>query len=127
MDTAPTLRERAEEFAQELTATFTGVLGPDVPRFVAEPSPRKRGQSVRVVVRTVDTADIELMIAGTHALSMVCDYRCEWDTSATFLKVRVANFHVLPVDQATPLFRYEFQADKSEHYPCAHLQLHAHP
>lgn len=119
------LRDKAEAFAQELSETFAGVLGPDVPRFVAEPSPLG-GRRKRVVVRTEAGAEIPLSIGGRLALSMVCDYRCTWDSQSTYLKVHTANVHVLPINEPTPLFRYEFEADKSPRYPCAHLQVHAH-
>lgn len=121
-----TLAARAEEFAQELTDTFVGVFGSEVPRFVAEASPKSSGPSTRVIVRTEDGAGICLSIDDSHALNLLIDYQCVWDSQSRYLKVRRANIHVRPVSEATPLFRYEFVEDMAPAYPSAHLQIHAH-
>lgn len=121
-----TLSEHAEAFASELTDTFRGVFGASMPEFVAETSPKVQGRTQRLLVHPEDSLDLCLEIAGAHALTMVCDYYCDWDHQATYLKVTKANIHVLPATDTTPLFRYEFVDGMQDAYPTAHLHAHAH-
>jgi hypothetical protein len=121
-----TLSDHAEGFAQELTDTLRRVLGPDTPNFVAETSPKPQGRSTRVLVHPENNAEICLIIAGAHALTLLCDYHCVFDSQSRYLKVRKANIHVRPVSEPTPLFRYEFEDAMGAALPCAHLQIHAH-
>lgn len=119
------LKEKADEFVRELTDTFAGVLGASAPRFLAEISPKRRG-AVRFTIDTEDNAEIPLTIEGAPALAMVVHYQGTWDSRGTYLKVMRADIDVLPAGKTTPLYRYEFEAEKSERFPCAHLQIHAH-
>lgn len=124
----PTLNERAEEFAQELTDTFAGVFGGGcMPKFVAEASPKSEARTTRVLVHTEDSQEICLTITGEHALTLVCEFQCVWDHQGRYLKVRRASIHVSSVTETTPLFRYEFEDEMQQaRLPCAHLHVHAH-
>jgi hypothetical protein len=120
-----TLTEHAEAFAAELTETFHGVLGDTCPAFVAEASPNKR-RKTRVAVHTEDNSSVRLSVDGSHCLSLLVSFDCEWDTPGTYLAVRNAKFHVLTADEkGAPLFRYEF-TDSGGRVPAAHLHVHAH-
>lgn len=119
------LQKKADEFASELTDTFAGVLGPSTPCFLAMISPKRRGV-VRFTIDTEDSVEIPLMINGVHTLSMVVYYQGTWDTREKYIKILRADVDVLPARKTAPLWRYEFEADKGERFPCAHLQVHAH-
>lgn len=122
------LELKAAEFAQELDLTFKSVLGQDCPDFVVDrlQLSGKAGPTVRLVVRPKDDAEIELTISGALALTIGCSFGCEWDREARFLKVQKADLYVSPVNEGTPLFRYEYQSSMSHQWPSAHLQIHAH-
>ena len=58
--TLTSLEEAAEDFAQELTQTFAGVLGSGVPAFVAERAPTLAANEVLTRVLAVSYTHLTL-------------------------------------------------------------------
>lgn len=130
MPSTRTLEAVSGEFADELSQTFKRVLGSHVPDFTVEVSAQEStsGDSIpaRVSVTPMDEVGIPISIGGSSALTLYCYYYCEWDHERTFLKVSKSGFEVRAQDDATALFRYEFQEKYGKRLPKAHLHVHAH-
>jgi hypothetical protein len=129
------LTAAAGDFADELTGTARGALGPDVPKFQAVVRRKgvRRSQHIRVLVApassegAVDVSPIPLKIGEHVRLELKVTYLCTWDRERRFLAVDDSHIQVRMARVPEPLFRMEFLRNpKSTHVPQAHIQVHAH-
>lgn len=130
------LNAEAGNFADSLTRTVQGVLGPDVPKFQAVvhgKGVQRSQQILRVLVAPALTegaarvSPIPLKIGERVKLELKVTYLCAWDRDRRFLAVDDSRIDVRMVGVTEPLFRIEFlRKPTSSDVPHAHLQVHAH-
>ncbi|MEV7427708.1 hypothetical protein [Streptomyces sp. NPDC091212] len=109
------LHKVAEDFAEELTATLSGVL-PRAPRFHAFRTGRKLWvTTVAGEASELTQSRIELYINGEPELTLAMNYYCCWDQAAEFLAVDKSTLALHYRQDPEPLLRYEPSA--SRHLP----------
>lgn len=126
----PDLIALAEEFADSLTTTVRGILGPEVPRFAAIYVPKSKGKR-HLVVRTQsprgqESPPIPIMIHGLRRLDLIVELRCTWDGHRDYLAIEKSAIAVRMTGTSEPLFRWEFLRSPLSRIPSAHFQIHAH-
>lgn len=116
------LKEAAERFASDLTATVRAV-DESFEAFKAQLIP----ETDRAAIQQDPATGIELKVNGKTLLSLTVEFRCCLDSSGRFLAIKSSKIHVFAGNKAdrTPLFRYEYVRDP-EGVPAAHIHVHAH-
>ncbi|MFI6624287.1 hypothetical protein [Streptomyces sp. NPDC050528] len=119
------LHKVAEDFAEELTATLSGVL-PRAPRFHAFRTGRKLWvTTVAGEASELTQSRIELYINGEPELTLAMNYYCCWDQAAEFLAVDKSTLALHYRQDPEPLLRYEYVRGWTWP-PGAHMHVHAH-
>ncbi|MDL4815980.1 hypothetical protein [Actinomadura opuntiae] len=124
------LTRQAETFANDLTRTVRGVLGPDVPVFEAVYESGKRGAR-RLLIRSrtpeaEPSPPIPIKIDGKLRLELIVQLQCTWDGHRSFLAIGDSTARVRMVRKPEPLFRWEYLRHPESNVPCAHFHIHAH-
>ncbi|MFB4319948.1 hypothetical protein [Actinomadura sp. 21ATH] len=122
------LRRQAERFANELTATVRGVIGPQAPPFQAVYESGGR----RLVIATPAREDspsppIPITIDGKLRLELSVTLKGTWDGAKDYLAIEESKAAVrMAGGNAEPLFRWEYIRHPKSNIPGAHFQVHAH-
>lgn len=117
---SPTLEGQAQAFARRISDSVSAFVGSPIP-FSATASGSK-------FVVTDDQGGVVLQLGGAARLALEVNYRCELDSSGTYLKVLTSRVAIYAGARAKgdPLFRYEYVYNQVTGLPAAHLHLHAH-
>ncbi|MEV4658094.1 hypothetical protein [Micromonospora sp. NPDC049301] len=120
------LIDKATAFAEDLTSR----IGRVIPTAMALSAVVVGSDdSPRVIVAAYDNGEealFPLHIGGTRRLDLFVKLNCCWDRGASFLAVEESWFHVIPVGDKVPLFRYEYLRRANGSIPAAHVHVHAH-
>lgn len=118
------LREKAEEFAADLTNTVRAAFGDDVAPFTA--TGLATDKRARFTVSQNPAQGIELRVAGKTRLRLKVEFWCCLDSASAYLAVDDASIRVvMPRERGEPLFRYEYLREQEAGLPSAHLHVHA--
>lgn len=122
-DSEQRLEAEAVRFAEELTLTVRAVVGEPCPPFQVS------SHGVFVAVAQGPNEGIVLCREGKPLVRLEAEYDCEWDRSATYLKVLNSRISLFPSEESetVPLFRYEYDRKGSPNLPDAHLHVHDDP
>ncbi len=115
------LIELAQDFATEISDTVRALV-PSCAPFTAD------AVGTRVAVEQSPATGIPLCVKKRPLLTLNVTFRCELDTSGTYLAVETSSFKVFEGARAAgePLFRYDYERRPTSQIPGAHLQVHAH-
>ena len=124
-DDSSDLAAKAQEFADELTATLRQVVPACDPlRARVHETP----QGARVYVVQEPDTGLPLAVDGEPLLTLKLLNLCSWDRPQRFLAIDESWVKVYAGGEASgePLFRYEYVRYPGREQPSAHLQIHAH-
>lgn len=126
------LKEQAETFAIELNSLFSRVFGSGKHKFsvLTQDGSNRASIATWVKVDNIDqTAPIIVGFKGrrnTPKIHLFIEFDCDWSSENSYLSVVRSTMSMKIEGNNNPLFRYDFDKQKTGTLPTAYLHVHAH-
>lgn len=129
---AATLKEQAEAFALELNLLMSKVFGSGKNKFsvLTQDGTNRASIATWTKVDEIDqTAPIIVGFKGrrkTPKIHLYIEFDCDWSSESSYLSVVRSTMSMKIEGNNNPLFRYDFDKQKTGDLPTAYLHVHAH-